>query len=51
MKNYPTSWNGKPTERNNYTNNLFIIVECAGKTISYKDAAKQIKELKKCSLL
>ena len=50
MKTYPTSWNGKPTKRDDYTNSLFIIIKCAGETISYKDAAKQIKELKKCSL-
>jgi len=46
MKTYPTSWNGKPIERDDYTNNLFLVVKCAGDTISYKDAAKQIEVLK-----
>ena len=46
---YPTSWNGNPVERDQYTNDLFIILKFAGNTISYKDAAKQIGELKRCS--
>jgi len=45
--NYPTAWNGKPTTLDNFTRDILIVVQYAGKTISYQEACIQIDELVK----
>ena len=48
--NYPTGWKGKAETQDELTNCLLLIVSYAGKTISYKDAIKQIEEIMKSNL-
>ena len=44
---YPTGWGRQPENIDEFSANLFLVVNEAGKGITYKQAALQIDELVK----
>ncbi len=47
MISYPTGWGGQLNNIDEFSSQLFLVVNEAGKGITYKQATKQIDELVK----
>lgn len=44
MKTYPTGWGREPKKLDEKSAKILLIVNEAGKTLSYKEAAKKLEE-------